>query len=219
MFGEFFIIKKRILALLKGTFKNSDIVLDIGCGEKPYYHQSIKAKIVCVDIKHTEKTHVVCDAMSLPLKKSRFNGIICVNSLYYYNNPFRAVKEFSKILKKNGKLVIVMPFIYPIHDAPDDKYRFTEYGIRELLKNDFDIKEIKTIGGIFNIPSVFFHSLIKGLPLLVPHNSKSLRKLVSFLSIIVLYPFYVLAQSVSLLDILDKSRRWPTYYFIVVIKK
>lgn len=216
MLGEFFIIKKRILALLEGIFKNSDIVLDIGCGEKPYYHQSIKAKIVCVDIKHTEKTHVICDAMSLPLKKSRFNGVVCVNSLYYYNNPSTAVKEFSYILKKNGKLIIIMPFIYPIHDAPDDKYRFTEYGIKELLKNDFDIKEIETIGGIFNIPAVFFHSLIKGLPLLVP---RGLRKLVSFLSIIALYPFYVLAQLVSLLDILDKSRRWPTYYFTVAIKR
>ncbi len=132
---------------MEGRFKNSDIVLDIGCWKKPYYHQSIKAKIICMDIKHTEKTHVVCDAMSLPLKKSMFNGIICVNSLYYCNNPFRAVKEFSRILKKNGKLVIITPFTYPIHDAPDDKYRFTEYGIRELLKNNFEIKEIKTIRG------------------------------------------------------------------------
>ena len=128
----------------------------------------------------------------------------------------RAVKEFSRILKKSGKLIIIMPFIYPIHDAPDDKYRFTEYGIRELLKDDFGIKEIKTIGGIFNLPAVFFHSLIKGIPLLVP---KSLRKLVSFLSIIVFYPFYILAQLVSLLDILDKSGRWPTYYFTATIKK
>src|SRR3989338_10753742 len=196
MFGEFFIIKKKVLALLKGRFKNSDIILDIGCGNNPYYHKSIKAKIVCVDIKHTEKAHVVCDAMSLPLKKSSFDGIICVNSLYYYNNPFMAVKEFSNILKKNGKLMLIMPFMYPIHDAPEDKYRFTEYGINELLKKDFDIKEIKTIGTIFNLPAVFFHSLIKGMPLMVP---KSLRKLVSFLSITVLYPFYILAQLISLL--------------------
>jgi len=216
MLGEFFIIKKRVLALLKDRFKNSDTILDIGCGKKPYYHQSIKAKIVCADIEYTKKTHIVCDALSLPLKKCKFDGIVCINSLYYYNNPFIAIKEFSYVLKKNGKLIIIMPFIYPIHDAPDDKYRFTEYGIKELLKNYFDIKEIKTIGGIFNIPAVFFHSLIKGLPLLVP---KSLRNLVGFLSIVVLYPFYILAQLVSLLDILDKSGRWPAYYFTIAIKK
>jgi SAM-dependent methyltransferase len=216
MFLDFFIIKTRILGLLKGKFKSSDIILDMSCGEKPYYHKSIKAKIISTDIKHTKKTHIVSDAASLPLKKDKFDGIVCINSLYYYNNPFIAIKEFSRILKKNGKLIIMTPFIYPIHDAPDDKYRFTEYGIKELLKNDFDIKEIKTIGGIFNIPAVFFHSLIKGIPLLMP---KSLRKLIRFLLSIVLYPFYILAQLISLLDFLDKSRRWPTYYFVIAMKR
>ena len=216
MLGEFFIIKKRVLALLKWRFKNSDVVLDIGCGEKPYYQQSIKAKIVCVDIKHTEKVHVVCDAMSLPLKKSSFDGIICVNSLYYCSNPFMTIKEFSSILRKNGKLVLIMPFMYPIHDAPEDKYRFTEYGIKELLKEDFIIKEIKTIGGIFYLPAVFFHSLIKGVPLMVP---KAIRKIISFFTIIILYPFYFIAQLISVFDFLDKSGRWPTYYFTIAVKK
>ena len=216
MFEEFSLIRKRIISLLGGIFKNSDIVLDIGCGDKPYYHKNIKAKIICADIIKTKKTHVICSSMFLPLKKGKFDGIICVNSLYYYNNPFKSIKEFSQILKKNGKLVIVLPFIYPIHDAPEDKYRFTEYGIRELLKNDFYIKDIKTIGGIFNLPAVFFHSLIKGIPLIVP---RSIRKPIRFFSIIIFYPFYIMAQLISLLGFLDRSKRWPTYYFAIAVKK
>ena len=45
MLAEFFLIRSKMLGLLKGLFKSSDIVLDIGCGDKPYYHQSIKSKI------------------------------------------------------------------------------------------------------------------------------------------------------------------------------
>jgi len=213
---DFFIIKKRILNLLKGKFRSTDIVLDIGCGDKPYYHKSIKAKIVCVDIKHTKKAHIIGNAIALPLKKDKFNGVVCINSLYYYDNPLIAVKEFSNVLKKNGKLVIITPFMYPIHDVPDDKYRFTEYGIKQLLKDDFDIKKISTIGGIFNIPAVFFHSLVKGIPLLAPHGTKTITK---FLAIIILYPLYILTQLISLLDFLDKTRRWPTYYFTIAFKK
>ena|SRR3989338_6951701 len=216
MLLDFFVIKKRILDLLKGKFKNSDIVLDIGCGENPYYHKSIKTKVICLDIKPTKKAHIVGNAASLPLKKDGFDGIVCVNSLYYYSNPFTAIKEFSHVLKKNGKLIIITPFMYPIHDTPDDKYRFTEYGIKELLKNDFEIKEIKSIGGIFNFPAVFFHSLIKGIPLIAPEE---IRKITKFFAIIALYPLYILAQLISLLDFLDKSRRWPTYYFTAAIKK
>ena len=213
---EFFITRARINNLFKNIFADSDKVLDIGCGERPYYHKNIGAEIICADIRQTKKAHFICDAMKIPIKKSSFDGVLCINSLYYYSNPFSAVKEFSRILKKNGKLVIVTPFIYPIHDAPDDKYRFTEYGIKEILKDDFNVKFIKPVGGIFNIPAVALHSLIKGLPLLVP---KELKKFAQFFAIIIFYPFYILAQLLSLLDFLDKTGRWTTHYFTLAVKK
>jgi SAM-dependent methyltransferase len=217
MIGEFFIISRRIKKKIGNIFSNKqDKILDLGCGNKPGYHKFIKGKIVCFDKVKTGITHIIGDADNLPFKANSFDKVVSINSFYYFKSPFNVIKGIKRILKKNGKLIMVLPFIYPIHDVPYDKYRFTEYGIRELLKNDFDIKEIKTIGGIFNILAVFFHSLIKGIPLLVP---KSLRKLVGFLSIIVLYPLYILAQLISLLDILDKSRRWPTYYFTMAIKR
>ena len=216
MLGEYFIIRAKINAMFKGIFSKNEVVLDVGCGSKPYYHEKIKAKILCADIIKTKKSHIVCDASSLPLKKSKFDGVICVNSLYYCKNPFNAVKEFSHVLKKNGRLVIITPFIYPIHDVPDDKYRFTEYGLRELLKEDFRIEKIKAVGGIFSLPAVFFHSLIKGIPLIFPD---SLRGIISFFSVIIFYIPYILAQLISLLDFLDATKRWPTYYFTAAFKK
>ncbi|MBI2208880.1 class I SAM-dependent methyltransferase [Candidatus Woesearchaeota archaeon] len=216
MLGEYFVIRGKISNLFEGIFYKNEVVLDIGCGDRPYYHKKIKAKIVCADIVKTKKGHIVCDASSLPIKKSRFDGVICVNSLYYYKNPFNAVSEFSYVLRKGGKLAVLTPFMYPIHDAPDDKYRFTEYGLRELLKEDFEVKEIRTIGGIFNLPAVFFHSLLKGIPLIAPKN---LRLFAKIISIVVFYIPYILAQLLSLLDFLDVTRRWPTYYFVVAIKK
>lgn len=216
MLGEFFIIKAKVRNALKGIFKSSDLILDVSCGENPYYHEGIKAKIICTDLRQTKKTHFIGNAMRLPVKKEKFDGIININSLYYYNDPSMAAESFSHSLKKNGKLVLMMPFIYPIHDAPDDKYRFTKYGIIELLKDDFEIKSIKAIGGIFNLPAVFFHSLIKGIPLMAP---KMIRRVIKLLSIIIFYPFYLLAQFISLLDFLDKSGRWATYFFVVAVKR
>ena len=216
MLGEFFIIKAKVRNSIKSIFKSSDLVLDVGCGEKPYYHKSIKAKIVCTDLRQTKKTHFVGDAMRLPVKKEKFDGMVNINSLYYYNEPSMAIEAFANAIKKNGKLVLMVPFMYPIHDAPDDKYRFTKYGIIELLKNNFDIKSIKTIGGIFNLPAVFFHSLMKGIPLMAP---KHVRPIIKLFSIIIFYPFYILAQLISILDFIDASGRWATYFFVVAVKK
>ena len=217
MIGEFFIISRYFKIHIRDIFTNSnDRILDIGSGKNPHYHKSIKGNIVCFDIRNFDKIHIIGDADFLPFRKDSFDKIIIVNSLYYCTNPFNVMENVGRILKKNGTIVIITPFLYPIHDVPYDKFRFTEFGIRQLLKDGFIIKDIKTIGGIFNLPAVFFHSLIKGIPLKV---SKSVRKPIKFLSFIIFYPFYFVAQMISILDFLDKSRRWPTYYFTVAVRK
>lgn len=203
IFGEFFILKRRIKKLIKSIpQKKQELVLDVGCGESPHYHMLIKGKIVSVDMKKSRTTNIICDSHNIPLKKEKFDKVLCINSFYYFSNPFAAIKEARRVLKKDGKLIMQMPFIYPIHDAPFDKYRFTEYGISGLLKNDFKIEKIKAVGGIFSLPSVILHSLVKGAPMFI-----------------ILYPIYILTQFLSIFDPLDFSGRWPTYYFITASKK
>ena len=215
MLGEFFLIKGKIRSLINPLFKNPhDKILDLGCGENPYYHSDISGQIVCADIKKTSKTHLVSDADKLPFKANSFDKVISVNSFYYFKNPFEVAKSINRILKKDGKLILIVPFFYPMHDVPDDKYRFTEYGLRTILENNFKIEKIETIGGVFNHPSVILHSLIKGMPLLFSKNFRNFVKVLVY----ILWPFYIIAQIFSILDIFDKTKRFPTYYFVVARK-
>ena len=42
----------------------------------------------------------------------------------------------SKMLwSPGGKLILTTPFIFPIHEAPNDYFRFTRFGLAHLLKN------------------------------------------------------------------------------------
>ena len=217
MKGEFFIIKRRIGKYLRETFTSiNDKILDIGSGSNPYYHRFMEGRITCFDTKNADKTHVIGDADFLPFKKDSFDKIIAVNSLYYFKNPFKFIENAAKILKKNGKLAIITPFFYPIHDAPIDKYRFTEFGLRELMSNNFKIENIYAIGGIFNFPAIILHSILKGLPLIAP---KPIRKITKLVSYGIFYIPYILAQLASILDVLDRTRRFPTYYITVAKKK
>ena len=185
MIGEFFIINIKIKNEVAHILKNkTDKILDLGCGNNPDYHKSIMGDLICFDIAKNGTTNIVGDADKLPFKSNSFDKIISVNSFYYFKNPFNVTEYIGIILKKGGKLVLVLPFFYPIHDAPLDKYRFTEYGLRTLLEESFKVEKIKTIGGIFNLPAIVLHSLIKGLPLLVP---KSIRNFVQLLAYL-LYP-------------------------------
>ena len=216
MLGEFFLIKNKIRGFLRASFRNkNDKILDLGCGEKPYYHDSIEGKVICLDIIKTSKTHLISDADRLPFKPASFDKVISVNSFYYFRNPSNVIGSIHSILKKNGKFVLVLPFFYPIHDAPADKYRFTEYGLKALLEGKFKIERLEAIGGIFTLPSVLVHSLIKGIPLLFP---KKIRGFIHILTY-VLWPFYIVAQLFSILDVLDWTRKYPTYYFVVAGKR
>ncbi len=216
MILEFFILKQKVRKLIQNTFSDEkEKTLDLGCGENPFYHDDMKSKVVAFDLRKTNKSHVVGDAGSIPFKKNSFESIISINSFYYFNNPFVSAQEMSRVLKKNGRIFVMMPFIYPVHDAPFDKFRFTEYGLREVFEKDFEIAEIGTIGGIFNIPAVMLHSIIKGMKFILP---KPLRFL-SIISTIILWPIYIIAQIISILDVFDRTRRWPTYYYLVAIKK
>ena len=113
MLGEFFIIKAKVRNSIKSIFKSSDLVLDVGCGEKPYYHKSIKAKIVCTDLRQTKKTHFVGDAMRLPVKKEKFDGMVNINSLYYYNEPSMAIEAFANAIKKKRQACAYGAFHVP----------------------------------------------------------------------------------------------------------
>ena len=216
MIGQFFLVSRRIKKKVKNIFTDKeDLILDIGCGDAPYYHKSIKGKIVGFDISEHESLHVRGSADMLPFKKKTFDKIISVNSFYYFKNPFSVAEGLANILKKDGKLIAVIPFFYPIHDVPHDKYRFTEYGIREILESNFEVQRVETIGGIFNIPAIMIHSLIKGGPLIFSGIAKKIAKVI----LIIFYPLYFIAQIFSLLDFLDKTKRFPTYYFIEARKK
>ena len=216
MMGEFFLIKRKINYLVKSTLKaKSDKILDLGCGNDPYYHDAVQCNIVCLDIIPTLKTHLVSDAGKLPFRPNSFDKVISVNSLYYFDDPVNAVKSVHGTLKKNGKFILVLPFFYPIHDVPDDKYRFTEHGLRTILGSYFKIESLEPIGGIFNLPAVLLHSVIKGIPLLVPKPIKGFVQTLMY----VLWPFYMAAQLLGVLDILDRTKRYPTYYFVVAGKK
>jgi len=171
----FYRAKKKIENEIKKVFDNSsDKILDIGCGINPWYHQIIKGSLTRFDIID-DKNHIdVTGSMEhLPFEDESFDKIISINALYFSSEPKKAFAEIARVLKKDGKTFLVTPFMHPIHHVPHDKYRFSEYAFVSLFpKNVIDMKIIP-VRGIFSLPLMLVHSLIKGIPLLF---AKSLKK-------------------------------------------
>ncbi len=76
---------------------------------------------------------------------SKFDFIYCEDVLEHLKNPLNLPKTVKNFLKPDGICVLMTPFAYPYHKDPEDYWRFTHIGLKNLFfgdeKNDFTILE------------------------------------------------------------------------------
>ena len=63
----------------------------------------------------------------------RFGTIFCLSVLEHCDQPFVMADNMTRLLEKNGKLVISLPFAWQFHGYPSDYWRFTPEGIKKLF--------------------------------------------------------------------------------------
>lgn len=91
-------------------------------------------------------TDLVLDVRAMPeIKSSAFDCVFCSGVLEHVDDFRRALSEIARILKVGGTLLLGLPFRQAIHMPPDDYWRFTEFGIRHLLRPSFQIIELTAI--------------------------------------------------------------------------
>lgn len=103
----------------------------------------------------------------LKIKHKRYNNVLIFNVLEHLDKYDLAFSEINRILINNGKLVGSTPFIYQIHGAPKDYFRFTkDFLYLQLKKNNFKNIEIKSLGfGPFVASYNLLQSYLKYLPI------------------------------------------------------
>ncbi len=95
-----------------------------------------------VDIKDGPGVDLVGSVYELPFPDASFDRILCLSVLEHLEEPKKAIAEMARVLTPEGKIIVSVPFLFPIHDAPGDYWRFTPYGLKLLFK-DWMIEELK----------------------------------------------------------------------------
>lgn len=134
---------------LKTLDIDEDSVLDIGGSSLPVKDRvkswSVRNYKILDNLqeKDTEKEHwqepdFTWD-LNVPLSEEmgfgKYDSIFCLEVFEYVYDPLIALKNIKKLLSKNGKLVVSLPFLYPLHNPMvHDCLRYTEFGIYKLMK-------------------------------------------------------------------------------------
>lgn len=114
--------------------------LDIGAQNGPYGAHFPRR--VGLDIRPGAGVRVLGDAQALGIGDATFEVVLCTEVLEHLPEPQRAVDEIFRVLEPGGTLLLTTRFLFPLHDAPHDYFRYTKYGLRHLLRR-FDISELE----------------------------------------------------------------------------
>ncbi len=149
-------------------------LLDLGAGNQPYrvwYNRLVDASIA-VDMTPSPGLAAICSANRLPIKDQSVDVVLATEVLEHVADVEAAVAEVHRVLRPGGHLLATVPFIYPIHEAPFDFWRFTEHGLRSLCeRHRFDVVDLGAKGGLGMLGA---HIVTNGLPRVLDRLAASL---------------------------------------------
>jgi len=138
-----YVIRKYIFDFIKRHgYRLKGVMLDLGCGTKPYREYLLSLgnieKYVGLDLETSNHYDVsVADihwnGKQIPLANCSIDSIITTEVLEHCPNPEAVIKEMHRILKPGGVVLLTVPFLWPIHDSPNDEFRYTNYSLKRFF--------------------------------------------------------------------------------------
>ena len=108
-----------------------------------------QSKFEYSNIKPNKKLNIFYSDLTkkLKIKSNKYNNVLLFNVLEHLPEYRIALSQINRILKKKGKIIGSTPFIYQIHGAPKDYFRFTkEFFEFELKKQKFNNIKVQYLG-------------------------------------------------------------------------
>ena len=124
-------------------------VLDLGGGDKAQYRERFNYDGLTYEslnlCKEMRPTYIANANETFPIDDNTYDMVMSFDSLEHIRQIDHAVSECVRIVKPGGKLLLAVPFVYPVHDEPDyhrKTYRWWEEKLAELDMSEVIIEPI-----------------------------------------------------------------------------
>jgi len=142
-----------------------NFVLDIGAGKGHFRELFIRYnRYLALDFYPYPGVQIIADfTKKLPLRNDIADLILLSNVLEHSPEPLDLLKECRRLLRPSvGRIIILVPFLIKVHQAPFDFFRYTEYGLQYLLRKA-QFSQFKTfpLGNLLDINDLFQAATLK----------------------------------------------------------
>ena len=139
-------------------------LLDVGCGEKPF--ESIFRPYVTeyVGVEYTPtfgatqtsarstKPDFLYDGKTLPFEAQSFDTVISIQVLEHTPDPQHLLNEMARVVKKDGVVLVCVPFSFRLHEEPNDYFRYTLHGLRSMFDTaGLRVDEVWSQGDLWSV--------------------------------------------------------------------
>lgn len=160
------ILRKAEYRALSGITLDGSVV-DLGGDARSEYHKLLKGdfSITTANLGGDAKPDVVLDLEKpLPFGEGSYNAALLINVLEHIFEYRQLIEESARILKPGGKIVIVVPFMFPYHPSPKDFHRYSGEALEKALSlaGFMDISVTPLGSGVFSVRWVLLERLLPG---------------------------------------------------------
>jgi ubiquinone/menaquinone biosynthesis C-methylase UbiE len=152
-------------------------ILDAGAGELQYKQLCAHLEYVSQDCGQyngkgdsrglqtsgwdNAKLDIVSDITSIPVPDASFDVIMCIEVLEHIPKPILAIKEFNRILRGGGTMILTAPVCSLTHFAPYYFYNgYSRYFYERILRESgFEIEELTNNGNWYEYIAQELHRL------------------------------------------------------------
>jgi SAM-dependent methyltransferase len=127
----------------EGTRATGKRVLDVGCGDKPYYpFFGGAASYVGLDVQQNPNADLHGAVEAIPAEDNSFDIVICTQVLEHADDPAQAVRELHRVTAPGGRVLASTHGTQVYHPNPDDYWRWTHTGLERLFTTNGDWERV-----------------------------------------------------------------------------
>jgi len=194
-------------------------VLDLGCANqviKTYLSPTVD--YFGLDYYHTAihwydtRPQFYANAQQLPVRDNSMDTVLLLDVLEHLPAPEQCLAEIARVLKPQGILILKVPFLYPIHDAPLDFHRWTIHGLQQLAgKYQLTLRHLTAVGKPLETAGLLANLALSKMLI----NEWQQGHLFRLLGLLLLVPSAILSINLSawLLSLLNSSDDWMPHSY------